>query len=147
MIKASVYGRLGQDPTVRDTQSGKQFTTTSVAADATQPGKDQEAIWFQVAAFGRAGEDLARLEKGDLCSLTGTIHKTRYTSRDGDEREILNITAEAVVGGRSVRPRSGQKKSEPAEQQPASEPDDTWWEEPGPDAPAVTGHLDEETPL
>lgn len=144
MIKASVYGRLGQDPTIRTGQSGKDFTTCSVAVDATRPGKDQETVWLNVSAFGRAGQELSRLLKGELCALTGTVHKTRYYRKnDGAEVEQLSLTAEAVVSARSVCPGA---KRKPTDDNAASTPQQTEQEAYAP-APAEERDLDDQIPF
>ncbi len=111
MIQASIYGRLGRQPENRQTKTGNAMTTCSIAVDATPSNHagDQETIWFQVLAFGRAGETLDRHSKGDLVSLSGRITQSRWAGSDGDERVSMTIVADAVISARSVRPGGGRK--------------------------------------
>ena len=136
MIQASIYGRLGGDPIERQTRNGNSMTTVSIAVNAARHGADEETVWFSVAAFGRTGETLLRHAKGDLVAAMGTLHRTRFTGRDGVEREGWSLTAETVISGRTVRPGGGSKAKNDsrreAEQQSGPPSDRTSGEEPRP---------------
>ncbi len=119
MIRASIYGRLGADPVERTTRNGKSMVTASLAVSAGRPDADQETQWFNLVAFGRAGEDLMRHQKGDLVACMGALTKNRYTARDGREREGWSLTVEAIVSSRTVRPSGGRKRAETAKAAPA----------------------------
>ncbi len=119
MIRASIYGRLGADPVERQTRNGKAMVTASLAVSAGRPDADEETVWFSLAAFGRAAETLARHAKGDLLAAMGPLHRTRFTGRDGQERQGWSLTVESVVSGRTVRPGGGRKRAEAAKPAPA----------------------------
>ena len=112
MIRASIYGRLGADPVERETRNGKAMVTVSLAVSAGRPDADEETVWFSLAAFGRAAETLARHAKGDLIAAMGPLHRTRFTGRDGQEREGWSLTVESIVSARTVRPSGGRKRAE-----------------------------------
>ncbi len=112
MIRASIYGRLGADPVERETKNGKAMVTVSLAVSAGRPDADEETVWFSLAAFGRAAETLARHAKGDLIAAMGPLHRTRFTGRDGQEREGWSLTVESIVSARTVRPSGGRKRAE-----------------------------------
>ena len=112
MITAAVYGRLGADPVERLTKNSKAMTTATVAVDAARHGADADTVWFGLVAFGRAAEALARHVKGDLLAVMGPLHRTRFTGRDGQERQAWSLTAESVVSARTVRPSGGRKRAE-----------------------------------
>lgn len=114
MIRASVYGRFGGDPVERETRSGKPMATVSIAVNAARPDADPDTEWFSVIAFGHAAKDLLRHAKGDLCAIMGALQRTRYTGRDGQEREGWSLTAESIVSARMVRPGGGKKRAETA---------------------------------
>ncbi len=122
MIRASIYGRLGADPVERQTKNGKVMVTASLAVSAGRPDADQETQWFNLIAFGRAAEALARHAKGDLLAAMGPLHRTRFTGRDGQEREGWSLTAESIVSARTVRPGSGRKHAETAPAAPGGVP-------------------------
>ncbi len=119
MIRASVYGRLGADPVERETRNGKAMVTVSLAVSAGRPDADEETVWFSLAAFGRTAETLARHAKGDLLAAMGPLHRTRFTGRDGQEREGWSLNVEAIVSARTVRPSGGRKRTEAAKVGPA----------------------------
>ena len=119
MIRASLYGRLGADPVERQTRNGKAMVTVSLAVSAGRPDADEETVWFSLAAFGRAAETLARHAKGDLIAAMGPLHRTRFTGRDGQEREGWSLNVESIVSARTVRPGGGRKRAETAKAAPA----------------------------
>ena len=119
MIRASIFGRLGTDPVERTTRNGKSMVTASVAVSAGRPDAGEETVWFSLAAFGRAAEALARHVKGDLLAAMGPLYRSRFTGRDGTEREGWSLTVEAIVSARTVRPSGGRKRAETAKPAPA----------------------------
>ncbi len=110
MIRASIYGRLGADPVERTTRNDKTMVAVSLAVNAARHGVDEETVWISLAAFGRAAEALARHRKGDLLAAMGPLHRTRFTGRDGTEREGWSLTVEAIISARTVRPAGGRKR-------------------------------------
>lgn len=112
MITASIYGRLGADPVERTTRNGNAMTTANLAVNAARAGEDEQTVWFSIAAFARAGEALARHAKGDLLAAMGPLHRTRFTGRDGVEREGWSLTADVIVSARTVRPGGGKRRSD-----------------------------------
>lgn len=119
MIRAALYGRLGADPVEHETKPGKSMITASLAVSAGRPDADEETVWFSLAAFGRAAETLARHVKGDLIAAMGPLHRTRFTGRDGQERQGWSLTAESIVSAQTVRPTGGRKRAETAKAAPA----------------------------
>ena len=113
----AVYGRLGSDPREHSTRTGKAMTTASLAVNVPDRSRDADegaeaALWFNVVAFGRVAEDLARHAKGDPVSVSGRLQWSRWTDRDGDERQQWAIVADALVSARPVRPRGGRRKGD-----------------------------------
>jgi single-strand DNA-binding protein len=119
MIRAAIYGRIGGDPVARTTRNGKAMVTVSLAVDVARPGEDRDIEWFSVAAFGATAETLARHQKGDVAAVSGSLSRSRFTGRDGQERASWSITAESIASARTVRPggrhRTGASKSLQAE--------------------------------
>lgn len=127
MIHCSLHGRLGADPVARETKSGTAMATASIAVDAARHGVEPETAWFSLVAFGKQADALLRHAKGDMLSAMGTLSRSHYTARTGDEREQWSLTCEAIVSTRTVRP-AGRKpaaapgRTTPPRQQPAG----TW---------------------
>ena len=111
----AVYGRLGSDPREHETRKGGAMATASLAVDVPDRSRDAEegateTLWLRVTAFGRVAQDLAGHAKGDPVSVSGRLQFSRWTDRDGDEREQWAIVADALVSARTVRP-GGRRQS------------------------------------
>jgi single-strand DNA-binding protein len=109
VIRASIQGRLGADPVQRATKTGKPMTTASVAVDVGQPGKEPVTEWINILAFGAVGEALAQHVKGDLIAAMGTLSKSTYVARDGEERSGLSLLAESLLSVRTTYERDAGK--------------------------------------
>ena len=112
----AVYGRLGSDPREHTTRTGGAMATASLAVDVPDRSRDADegaeaVLWLRVTAFGRVAQDLAWHAKGDPVSVSGRLQFSRWTDRDGDEREQWAIVADALVSARTVRPGGGRRKS------------------------------------
>ena len=112
----AVYGRLGSDPREHTTRTGGAMATASLAVDVPDrsqgaEGGATETLWLRVTAFGRVADDLLLCAKGDPVSASGRLQFSRWTDRDGDEREQWAIVADALVSARTVRPGGGRRKS------------------------------------
>ncbi len=109
-MQAAIHGRLGQDPQQRQTKSDTTMATCSMVVDVT-PYSSTERLsqWFGIVAFGKAAEALLRCKKGDMASVSGRVALNVWTGKDGQAHEQLQITADSVIGGRTVRPGGGRK--------------------------------------
>jgi single-strand DNA-binding protein len=114
MIRISLYGRLGADPTPLTTKTGKPMARASIAVDVTPHNAETpDTEWFSILAFGRTAEDLLRCQKGNLLSVSGSLVRTRWTGKDGTERTSWQVTAEDLHAARTVRPSGGKKRGQP----------------------------------
>jgi single-strand DNA-binding protein len=104
MIEASLHGRLGGDPVERATRTGKSMMTASIAVSVGRPGEPEVTEWVNLVAFGKAGELLVRHQKGDVVAVMGTLTRSTFTRRDGEERTSWSLTVESIASARTVRP-------------------------------------------
>jgi single-strand DNA-binding protein len=111
MMLASVYGRLGGDPKVITTKSGKPMTVCSIAVELTDRSGEATTQWLGVVTFGRVADDLARHEKGDPIGVSGRVQRNNYTTPGGERREELQVIADSVVSARTVRPGGKRRAS------------------------------------
>jgi single-strand DNA-binding protein len=111
-IIASIHGRAGQDVELRESKAGKPWCRVGVACEAGTDRENGETLtqWVTVVAFGRQAEELAKVEKGQTLSAIGRVELNRWTGKDGQEHEGLNLIADAIVTARSARP-GGRKTS------------------------------------
>ena len=96
---AIVVGRLGKDPELRTTQSGKSVTSFSLAVQ--RPRKNQngeyEADWIDVQAWGTTAEFICKyFQQGQLMAVSGRIQVRTYKDRDGNSRKAVEIVAQEV---------------------------------------------------
>lgn len=134
---AAVVGRLGKDPELRTTQSGKSVTSFSLAVQ--RPRKNQngeyESDWLDVQAWGTTAEFICKyFQQGQLMAVSGRIQTRVYTDRDGKARKGVEIVAQDVSFCESRKreepvkqPSSFSRDAEPVkeyEQQAMLPPDD-----------------------
>ncbi|MBU6375480.1 MAG: single-stranded DNA-binding protein [Bdellovibrionales bacterium] len=111
--KVLLIGRLGADPTCKETPTGVALTRFSVATSIrrkeSEEGKDEKSnkestVWHRVVAWGREGEVCARyLKKGAAVFVEGRIRSNRYVNKDGQKCSDWEIHADRV----SFLPSSG----------------------------------------
>ncbi|OGO63449.1 MAG: single-stranded DNA-binding protein [Chloroflexi bacterium RBG_19FT_COMBO_55_16] len=100
--KVMIIGRLGRDPEMRYTPSGKPVTTYSVATSRSWNSSDgerhTETEWFNVVAWGSLAEICKQhLSKGQQVYIEGRM-QTRYWE-DGDrvKHSATEIVANEMI--------------------------------------------------
>jgi single-strand DNA-binding protein len=94
-----VVGRLGRDPEMRTTPSGKPVVTFSLADNGDRRAG---AVWFDVSAWGRLAEVCAQyLSKGREVAVQGRLRAENGAPRvwagsDGQARARFELTAQSV---------------------------------------------------
>ncbi len=88
----TLRGCLGADPVTRQTNSGTNMVTASIAVNLPSRQGD-ETEWCNLLAFGRVAETLAIHKKGDALVALGELQVNRYTTRDGEERRNLQSSS------------------------------------------------------
>lgn len=97
--KVQLIGRLGRDPELRQTQTGKPVANFSIATDESykdQSGnKVERTEWHDIVAWDRSGENAANmLRKGSLVYLEGKLQTRSFTDQQGQERRKTEIVCE-----------------------------------------------------
>lgn len=100
--KVMLLGRLGRDPEVRYTSSGKAVATFTLATSyrwRNQDGNDQESTeWHRIVAWGRLGEICGEyLSKGKQVYLEGRIQSRDWEDQDGNKRTTVEIVAADMI--------------------------------------------------
>ena len=93
-------GRLGNDPEIHFTQSGRAVANCSVAVTPrTKDGDnwiDKDTLWFRVSLWRNAEPAVNELQKGDLVTVTGKLSHNLYESKDGGTKSSLEVDADFV---------------------------------------------------
>lgn len=71
----AAYGRLVDDPQVKQTSKGTPMTLARMAVSlpCSQAQDGQATLWLSVIAFGKQADFLAKHQKGDVASVSGTM--------------------------------------------------------------------------
>ncbi len=89
-------GRLGADPDVRYTGSGKAVANFDIAVG--RPGKDAGADFFRVITWERLAETIGNnLEKGRRVLVEARLQKRSYESTDKQPIEVTEFVGNEVV--------------------------------------------------
>ncbi|HAW2563748.1 TPA: single-stranded DNA-binding protein [Escherichia coli] len=109
----AAYGRLVDDPQVKQTSKGTPMTLARMAVSlpCSQADEVTAMMWLSVLAFGRQADFLAKHQKGDVASVSGTMQVSQWTGQNGETRQGYQVIADSVISARTVRPggRQGQQ--------------------------------------
>lgn len=96
MNQVSLIGRLTQDPTLRDTNSGQnRFVGFTLAVNDFR-GNNEFTNFVPCIAWDNVAENMSKfLKKGSLVAVTGRI-SVRSKNDNGKYETIVNINADRV---------------------------------------------------
>ncbi len=137
--RATLIGRLGQDPEIRTNSNGAKFATFTLATSETwkdkQTGeKKEQTDWHRIIVSSEGLTEICEkyLRKGTQILAEGRIRTRKYTGQDGVERYVTEI----VLGGYSSTLQILERK------------EGTTTADAGPaDEPAPAGNLDDDIPF
>ena len=100
MNTVQILGNLTRDPEVRYTQSGKAVATFNVAASNTFTSSDgetkEQTAFINCVAWGKLGESIGNLRKGDRAFVEGRLQTRSYETQDGQKRYVTEVVANFV---------------------------------------------------
>ncbi len=99
--KVQLIGRLGKDPEVRSTPTGRTVTTITLATSETF-GKDadrkEKTEWHKIILWDKLGQIAGNyLRKGRQVYIEGRITYRDYMDRDNNKRYVTEIVATTMV--------------------------------------------------
>ena len=117
--KVLLIGRLGQEPEMRYTPSGKPLTKFRMASErnwTTADGeKKSETEWFNVVAWGKLAEICNQyLKKGQQIYIEGRLHTRRWQDDEGSNHSSVEVIAQEMIM-LDGRPANGMIAEPPAE--------------------------------
>jgi len=114
--KVMLIGRLGRDPEVRTTSTGKTVSSFSLATETYRgTNKEKSTEWHQIVAFGKNAEQCNRyLNKGRMVCIEGALQTTAWEKSPGDKKYFTNVVASRVMFLDSSRISENQQTSESA---------------------------------
>ncbi|MDR1313224.1 MAG: single-stranded DNA-binding protein [Deltaproteobacteria bacterium] len=91
--KAILLGRLGRDPELRFTSSGKSMATFSLAT-SERWGDEEKTEWHRIVMYDRLAETAnTYLRKGDQVYLEGKIQTRAWNDKAGAKHSRTEIVA------------------------------------------------------
>ena len=97
-----IIGRLGRDPEMRYTPSGRPVTTFNVATTRTWNSSDgerhSETEWFNVVAWGSLAEICKEhLTKNQQVYIEGRLQTRSWEDNTGNKRSSTEIVANEMI--------------------------------------------------
>jgi single-strand DNA-binding protein len=135
--KATIIGNLTRDPEMRQTTSGQNVCSFSIATNRTWKGNDgqkQEQVeYHNVVAWGKLAEICGQyLQKGKKVYIDGRLQTRDWEGKDGVRRYRTEIVAENMImlsrggdgGGGSFAPNAPMSQPASMPDEPSANPDD-----------------------
>ncbi len=123
--KVTIAGRLGKDPELKQTPSGKKVASFSIATNQTwkdaQGQKQESTEWINCVSWGRTAEVIAQyFTKGKEIYIEGRMQTRSWDGNDGKK----NYRTEVVVSQFQFVGFDGEKKpAQSSTEQPYSKDD------------------------
>ncbi|HEB64373.1 MAG TPA: single-stranded DNA-binding protein [Chloroflexi bacterium] len=119
--KVLLIGRLGRDPEMRYTPSGRPVTNFSVATSRSWTNHDgerrSETEWFNIVAWGNLAEVCKQyLHKGQQVYIEGRLQTRQWEDAEGNKRTSTEVVAHEMImlGERSSK--SSKESNTPPEE-------------------------------
>jgi single-strand DNA-binding protein len=100
--KVMLIGRLGRDPEMRYTPSGRPVTTFSLATSRTwntsEGERRTETEWFNIVAWGSLAEICKQfLNKGQQVYVEGRLQTRHWEDGEGVKHSVTEIVANEMI--------------------------------------------------
>ena len=112
--KVMIIGRLGRDPEMRYTPSGRPVTNFSVATsrswNTSEGERRTETEWFNIVAWGNLAEICNQyLVKGQQVYVEGRLQSRSWEDNEGKRHTAVEIVANEMI--MLDRPSSSEEQS------------------------------------
>ena len=95
MNVCTFIGRLGRDPDMRYTTSGKAVVAFSLGVN--RDGKKDETDWINFVAWEKTADLIAKYcHKGDLIGVTGSLQQRNFEDKDGHKRTVHEVKVNRI---------------------------------------------------
>jgi len=115
--KVMLIGRLGHDPEMRYTPSGRPLTKFQLAVNRSWKSADgekkSETEWFNVVAWGKLAEICNQyLTKGQQVYIEGRLHTRQWQDEESGNHSAVEVIAQEML---MLNSKSGEQDSAPDE--------------------------------
>jgi single-strand DNA-binding protein len=99
--RCEFIGRLGRDPDTKDTKSGEQMVTFSIAVGESYTDKLGEKVklteWINCVCYRKLAEICVKyLVKGSHVYVSGKLNTRKYIGKDGTEKSSVTIILDTM---------------------------------------------------
>lgn len=109
MIRGIIIGNLVRDPSLKSTDSGKQYCHFSVASNRGA-GENKETDFVDVTAWGKTAEFVSGyFTKGKGIIVFGEIKTRKYSGKDGSSKTAVECEASSCMFLEQKQPREEDK--------------------------------------
>ena len=94
-----LMGRLVSDPELKTTNTGISVTSFRIAVDRSyvKAGAERQADFFDVVAWRSSAEFVCRnFSKGSLIAVDGQLQSRQFTTKDGQNRTVVEVVADNI---------------------------------------------------
>lgn len=113
-------GRLGKDPEVGTTQSGKNYARFSLAVNA---GRDLPPHWFNFTAWEKVADTISNhCRKGDQVIVEARAEAKQFRDRNGNDRREVQFSVTGFSFG--AKGRGNVEQPDRVYKSPGAGPDD-----------------------
>lgn len=100
--KVQLIGNLGNNPEVKNLESGKKMARFSIATSETYKNakgeKVKETQWHNVIAWGKVAEIIEKyVVKGSEVAIEGKLIYRNYNDKDGNKKYITEIQVNELL--------------------------------------------------
>ena len=124
MNQITFNGHLARDPETRtvNNQEVVSFTVGSTSAVKNEDG-NYNTMWYSCSVWGKFGNRIANMHKGDPIMVTGSLNVRNYAKRDGTNAYSLDVrvTDYSLMGSPKRNEAGAAPASVPAQSQPADD--------------------------
>lgn len=109
--KCVLTGRLGADPELKQTTSGKAFCKFPIAVmrPKAKGAESAEVDWFEVITWDGVAElSSQHLAKGQRVTVIGCLRTRSWTDKSGNKHREVELHAEQVVFMSAKPPQANQ---------------------------------------
>lgn len=96
MNQINIIGRVGADPELKHTPSGKAVLNLNLAVDDGY-GENRKTVWVEVTIWAATAETAAKyVRKGHRLGISGRLSQESWEDKEGNKRSKVKITCEAM---------------------------------------------------
>lgn len=100
--RVQLIGNLGNNPEVKNLESGKKVVRLNIATNESYQNKQgermNETYWHTIVAWGRTADIAEKLlVKGSEVAIEGKLVSRSYTAKDGQKRSITEVVASEIL--------------------------------------------------